>query len=272
MHWFTADLHLGHAAVIDICGRPFADLAAMEAHLLRAIQDRVAPDHNIWILGDFAHAKDIGDARDRIRDQFAAIPGRKHLIIGNHDRRWVRELPWTSVAHFHEIVVDQRRISLSHYPMVTFPGAGHGALQLFGHVHQNWAGSRNSINVGVDQWHYRPASLPEIEARAARLPVNRHWNQVEPGSPFPTVRCEGCSRVLDPALTSGHAVVRSGRIVIRDTGETIVIIGEALSRWLREGHHICPECIGGCLSIGEVMLPAGWIFNESQNRAVAEKE
>lgn len=69
--------------------------------------------------------------------------------------------------------------------MITFPGARRGGLQLFGHVHQNWTGTRNSVNVGVDVWDFRAVTLPEIEARAATLPVNRHWDEVEPGCAFP---------------------------------------------------------------------------------------
>jgi len=82
------------------------------------------------------------------------------------------------------------------------------------------------------------------------------------------VLCAGCGRILDPALVSGHAVVRKGRIVVAKTGETIVLMGEAMSRWLPEGRHVCPECIGGYLSVGEVTLPAGFTFNEMRNRAL----
>ena len=80
--------------------------------------------------------------------------------------------------------------------------------------------------------------------------------------------CVGCGRVLDPALVSGHAVVRNGRIVVAATNETIVLMKEATRKWLPEGRHVCPECIGGYLSVREVMLPAGFSFDEMRNRAV----
>ncbi|MEI4488935.1 hypothetical protein V8J36_22370, partial [Frigidibacter sp. MR17.14] len=54
-------------------------------------------------------------------------------------------------------------------------GAGH-------HVHDQWPGSRNSVNVGVDQWDFRPVRVSEIIGRAAKLPVNKHWHDVEHGN------------------------------------------------------------------------------------------
>lgn len=60
--------------------------------------------------------------------------------------------------------------------MITWPGARRGALHLFGHVHGNWRGSRNAVNVGVDVWGFAPVALKDAGRRAATLPVNRHWN------------------------------------------------------------------------------------------------
>lgn len=80
--------------------------------------------------------------------------------------------------------------------------------------------------------------------------------------------CAGCGRILDPALVFGQAVVRNGRIVLAATGETIVTLGEAMRKWLPEGRHVCPECIGGYLSVREVTLPTGFTLDEMRNRAV----
>lgn len=66
--------------------------------------------------------------------------------------------------------------------MITWNGARRGTLQLFGHVHDQWAGSRNSINVGVDQWSFRPVQIRDIATRATKLQVNKHWKDVEHGN------------------------------------------------------------------------------------------
>jgi calcineurin-like phosphoesterase family protein len=66
--------------------------------------------------------------------------------------------------------------------MMTWNHARRGALQLFGHVHNNWQGSRNSINVGVDLWDFKPISYDQITNRAMKLPPNLHWRDVEHGA------------------------------------------------------------------------------------------
>ena len=178
--WYTADLHLGHAAIIGYCDRPHRDVSTMEQAILRALEERVTWTDDLWIVGDFAFGG-VGDAH-RIWPWFDRIPGHKHLVLGNHDDETVRSLPWTSVQDMAEIRDGDQRFTLCHYPMVTWNGARRGAVQLFGHVHQSWHGTRNSVNVGVDVWDFRPIRRENILARARRLPVNAHWKDVEPRS------------------------------------------------------------------------------------------
>lgn len=267
-HWFTADPHFGHANIIRFCNRPFPNVEAMNAHLLAQYRAVVRPGDDLWILGDFAVGKADEARRAAVRAIFDAIPGRKHLVLGNHDRPWIRGLPWDSLTQMADIPVDGRRLVLCHYPMITWPGARRGALQLFGHVHGNWRGTRNSINVGLDVWEFRPVTLPEIEARAATLPVNKHWDEVEPGCAFPTVLCAWCHAILDPQTVSGHAMVRGDRLVVAQDDATIARIGVRLPRDLTEGDHLCPECIGGHLSLGHLILPPGHRYVERLNRSI----
>lgn len=37
-HWYTADLHFGHEAIIQHCNRPFASADEMERVLLRKFE------------------------------------------------------------------------------------------------------------------------------------------------------------------------------------------------------------------------------------------
>jgi calcineurin-like phosphoesterase family protein len=178
--WFTADFHFCHQNIIRLCDRPCADVQAMNRHLIAAVQARVEPNDDLWILGDFAMGRASPETRAEVASIFGVLPGRKHLVIGNHEAGWTRALAWSSQSQMADIVVDGRRLIMSHYPMMTFAGSRYGAVQLFGHVHQNWLGSRNSINVGVDVWDFAPVRLEQIVARAATLPVNPLWSTVEP--------------------------------------------------------------------------------------------
>ncbi|TDR36701.1 hypothetical protein [Aquamicrobium defluvii] len=68
--------------------------------------------------------------------------------------------------------------------MITWEGARKGAIQLFGHVHERWRGTRNSVNVGVDVWDFLPICLGDILKRAKAQAKNVYWPQVERGPEF----------------------------------------------------------------------------------------
>ena len=179
MHFYTADPHFFHQNILKHCARPFRSVEEMNRVILNNYRWTVGPDDDLWLLGDLAvvHV----DRAEQLASMLHEIPGRKHLITGNHDKPWVRGLDiWTSVHDLVELRDQEIRVTLCHYPMLTWSGARRGAIQLFGHVHNNWSGSRNSVNVGVDCWDFRPVTLPEILNRASRLPVNPLWSKVEP--------------------------------------------------------------------------------------------
>ncbi|MEO8529995.1 MAG: metallophosphoesterase [Deltaproteobacteria bacterium] len=179
-NWYTSDPHFFHANIIGHCARPFASVDAMNAALIANFAC-VGADDDLWIIGDFAFgpgAREVG-ALARI---FDALPGRKHLIFGNHDHSAVKALPWLTARNLVELKDDGQHLTLCHYPMITFNNARKGALQLFGHVHSDWRGTRNSVNVGVDVWDFLPVQIADIRARAKTLPVNKHWADVEHGA------------------------------------------------------------------------------------------
>lgn len=178
MIWYTADTHLNHENIIRFCDRPFRTARHMDDVLVANLVAKVGPKDDLYVVGDFAFARE--EDRLYILSRFEQVPGRKHLVTGNHDRAWARELPWASVSNLIELKDGGERVVLCHYPMITWNGARRGALQLFGHVHGNWRGSRNSVNVGVDVWGFAPVTLKEAQRRAATLPVNLHWADVEP--------------------------------------------------------------------------------------------
>lgn len=179
-NWYTADIHFGHKRIIEFCKRPFSTVSEMNAKIIGNFQSRVQPDDDLWILGDFAFVS--GDSNSRFESWFHSLPGRKHLVVGNHDDEAVVALPWESVDYMPMISDGAQKLVLCHYPMITWEGARDGALQLFGHVHDQWRGTRNSVNVGVDQWDFCPVQVDDIRRRAAKLEANKHWEDVEHGN------------------------------------------------------------------------------------------
>lgn len=90
-HYFTADTHFGDDNVRQFFRRPFRSAADMDAAML-ANTARIGADDDYWHLGDFA-ACDSDAERANAKRKFDAIPGRKHLIRGNHDADWFAQLP-----------------------------------------------------------------------------------------------------------------------------------------------------------------------------------
>jgi calcineurin-like phosphoesterase family protein len=185
MNWYTADTHFGHENIIKHCGRPFQSASHMDAVLMENLSAKVGPKDALWIVGDFAFGQKAKD-RNWLSKLFAKLPGaEKHLIVGNHDGEPTQQLPWTSVTHLAEVADGKGPHSvLCHYPMITWHRARKGALHLFGHVHDQWMGSRNAVNVSVDVWGYVPITIREIEQRAKTLPENKHWQDVEHNAEF----------------------------------------------------------------------------------------
>ena len=79
--WFTADWHLGHQRIIELCDRPFDSVEQMNEELIDNHNALVGQDDVVWMLGDM----NMGDIEAGLK-LVSRINGRKHLICGNHDR------------------------------------------------------------------------------------------------------------------------------------------------------------------------------------------
>lgn len=183
--WFTADTHFGHANIIKYCQRPFLSQAEMnrcaedprgrwqvsantvqrhDQGLLDAINSRVQPEDEFWILGDFCWGK-IPEARgylDRINCKNVK------LVWGNHDHRVVGEMFQQAIEQ-GSISVEGQAIWLNHYPMRSWDRRFHGSWQLYGHVHNRMTEEDQSNpslltkDVGVDACGYAPISFRELK-------------------------------------------------------------------------------------------------------------
>lgn len=162
--WFTADLHLGHRGILRMEGRPFTSVEEMNESLILAWNSRVRASDDVFFLGDFA----MNFSEEQCQEAFAKLKGKKHLIVGNHDKERVLKLPWASEpVEQRSIRVDGTRVVLNHYGMRTWNGMWKGALHLYGHSHGKLPGTTQSCDVGVDAWAYRPVRLAEIRERLA---------------------------------------------------------------------------------------------------------
>jgi calcineurin-like phosphoesterase family protein len=182
--WFTADLHLGHANVIRHCARPFADVADMNETIIARWNEKVAPDDDVVVVGDFCFR-----SKDAAQSFLRRLSGRKHLVFGNHDSEQTRTASgWTSSAPYLELSVDGRLVVAMHYALRTWNKIGKGAVMLHGHSHGRLQGFRvgkdgaGTLDVGVDCWDFAPVALPDVLRRIATLPPMPEFDHHAPDS------------------------------------------------------------------------------------------
>jgi len=157
--WFTADTHFGDHRVRNISGRPFPSVAAMDAAMVERWNARVAPDDEVWHLGDVARRPADVPAL------LARLHGTKHLLRGNNDTDATMAADgWASTGDYAELVVDGRRLVLSHYAFRTWNGQHRGAINLHGHSHGRLAPMLRQYDVGVDPRGFAPVALAELLA------------------------------------------------------------------------------------------------------------
>lgn len=173
--WFTSDTHFGHENIIRYCNRPFHNAQEMNAELIHRWRETVPEDGIVFHLGDFAH----GSSR-LWNDILCALPGRKYLILGNHDMKCIRQ---GFMSHFEMVVqqmtirVDGQAIILNHNPFLCYGGSYRDVWQLFGHVHSGPTSHTGldhprlnmlfplQYDVGVDNNDFRPISFAEVKAK-----------------------------------------------------------------------------------------------------------
>lgn len=170
--WWTSDSHFGHRNIIKYCDRPFKtmdgqpDMDAMNRALTERWNEVVGPGDTVFHVGDFSLAN-VG----RVRDYRKKLNGRVVLIRGNHDHSADKMLAAGFDEVHKELYIERSgvRIYMHHEPMPWSHWKAQADMHLCGHVHEAWKTKNTSIsgptvNVGVDQWGYRPVSLSDLLA------------------------------------------------------------------------------------------------------------
>ncbi|WP_139813065.1 metallophosphoesterase [Ensifer aridi] len=153
---YMGDPHFGHMAMLRFQPktRPFSSFEEMDQAIIERTKERVRKDDLLFILGDFAFSKDD----EYVRHCFHELPGRKVLILGNHDldrdgsvRKVIAKLPWYQPpTHAMSTKEDGGFVWLSHYGHRVWPGSHKGSFHFYGHSHNNLPPTGRSRDVGVD--------------------------------------------------------------------------------------------------------------------------
>lgn len=141
----------------------------MDAVLVKNWNAKVHKNDTVYIVGDF-----LFRARKPAEDYLAELKGRKHLIIGNHDKYWMKNVDlakwFESVSPMLLVNDSGHSATLCHYPMMSWPGMSRNGYMIYGHIHNNtnadyWPliASRDlMLNAGVDINGFAPVTLEEM--------------------------------------------------------------------------------------------------------------
>lgn len=166
--YYIADPHFGHANVIRMAQRPFESVEAMDQAMMDHWNKRVTNEDEVYIIGDFMYR-----SRFTAGYYLSRLNGRKHLILGNHDK-WLKDEEagayFESVSQMKELTDAGKYIVLCHYPLAEWPGYYRDSLHIFGHIHNTREGeafqyyqrNHRMLNAGVEMNHYSPVSLKEL--------------------------------------------------------------------------------------------------------------
>ena len=180
---YISDLHLGHGNILY--SRPqFKNVEEMNETIINNWNECVNEKDHVWICGDFSYRSKI-----HVGSYLGRLKGHKHLIIGNHDIKWMKNCNldkyFDSVQYMAVIKDRKRSITLCHYPMMEWPGSryakfsledGHSFL-IHGHIHNSttcdaYKYIRKSLpcalNCCVDINDYRPVTFEELFANNSK--------------------------------------------------------------------------------------------------------
>jgi len=157
MNFYTADPHFGHEGIINICNRPFRTLAQMERTIIRNINNVVSDKDDLYIAGDFCW---YGPTQKSMIERLVnRINGRKHLILGNHDKLKGLDYVDCGFMSVHTSLKVNKRC-IFHDPSISIMFPGNSCV--VGHIHNLFKVLKNCINVGVDVWDFKPVDDEDL--------------------------------------------------------------------------------------------------------------
>ena len=172
--WFTSDLHFFHKNILKFLKRPAETLDEMNWKIIHEWNNNVKPHDHVYSLGDLTFGN-----FEKTKNIIQQLNGMIHLIHGNHcnDKLMARldkELP-NVIDHrtsYHEINVENQKIIMCHYPIISFNHMHRGAIHIHGHCHNSlrFKGKMfpgKMLDVGIDStWEnfekFRPINFDEL--------------------------------------------------------------------------------------------------------------
>lgn len=181
--WVISDTHFRHANILKfkdgatgrlIRGDRFADVDAMDEHMIECWNSVVKPGDIVYHLGDVV----LGDY-DWFKHNWPRLNGSKRLIVGNHDDIkflasggfFAKVQMWRMFPEFGLLLthVPVHESSLYRYPSKDGDADGITEpmmlLNVHGHIHQHASPPGSYCCVCVEQTNYTPVNIEELRIK-----------------------------------------------------------------------------------------------------------
>ena len=170
MIYFSSDLHLNHCQPFIYKPRGFINIDEMNKTIINNFNKVITPDDDLYLLGDTF----LGELKPGIQ-LFKKLPGKIHLIWGNHDT----DNRKNTVLNCHNVIeiigyagiikYNKYHFYMSHFPTYTTNFDDYKKplkqriLCLAGHTHSKELFEPcGSYNVAVDAHNCFPVSIDKI--------------------------------------------------------------------------------------------------------------
>ena len=167
MKYYISDTHFFHTKIIQMCSRPYSNCEEMNLDLIKKWNKKVRNEDEIYFLGDFSYKGTLEQSIEILKQ----LNGKKYFVKGNHDDgefidyitknnlvEWVKD--------YAEIIDNERRVVLCHYPIEDWNWQYSGSYHLFGHIHNNTRHNykvfEKRFNVSCEVIGYEPKTLDEL--------------------------------------------------------------------------------------------------------------
>lgn len=165
MNYYIADTHFGHSNVISFDKRPFSSADEMDRIMLANWNSRITDNDDVYIIGDFVYRADKNVAWYCNR-----LHGKKHLILGNHDKLTDDDRKYfVSVDKMLHITDGSNQICACHFPIAEWNGFRKGHYHIYAHIHNKkddtyefMSKRERALNAGCMINNYMPVTFQEL--------------------------------------------------------------------------------------------------------------
>ena len=187
-HWIASDIHFNHKNISIYCpdsrgqfvdiighsedGKPIYNhrIDDMNEEIIRKWNTLVQPGDHVFILGDVAMGRiELAPAL------ISRLNGDKTLIRGNHDRSLMKvpdlDNLFINIRDYLCFSARGTGVVMSHYPLASWDGQGHGAVMLHGHLHGTPCMVTGRIkDVGIDTNNLYPYDFEKVLEEMKQIP------------------------------------------------------------------------------------------------------